>query len=69
VPNGSAELELNGVLYFPNKPVRFSGKGDPGSATSIIGRTATFIGNAKLGSNPETALYGPGGAGGSSLVQ
>ena len=67
--NGGADLELNGVLYFPNNPVRFSGNGDPGGATSIIGRTVTFTGNANLGSNPLTKTFGPGGANGISLVQ
>ena len=66
--NGSADTELNGVLYFPNNPVRFSGNGDPGGATSIIGRTVTFTGNANLGSNPLTKTFGPGGNG-ISLVQ
>ena len=39
-------MELNGVLYFPNTVVYFDGNGDPGGATSIIGRTVTFTGNA-----------------------
>ncbi len=67
--NGGADTELNGVLYFPNNPVEFSGNGDPGGATSIIGRTVKFTGNANLGSNPLTKTFGPGGASGISLVQ
>ena len=67
--NGSADTALNGVLYFPNNPVRFSGNGDPGGATSIVARTVTFTGNANLGSNPATKTFGPGGANGISLVQ
>ena len=67
--NGGASMELNGVLYFPNNPVKFSGNGDPGGATSIVARTVEFTGNANLGSNPLTRTFGPGGAGGISLVQ
>ena len=60
--NGGADLELNGVLYFPNNPVRFSGNGDPGGATSIVARTVAFTGNANLGSNPGTKTFGPNGS-------
>ena len=67
--NGGADTKLNGVLYFPNNPVRFSGNGDPGGATSIVARTVFFTGNANLGSNPNTKTFGPGGASGISLVQ
>ncbi len=67
--NGGADMELNGVLYFPNNSVRFAGNGDPGGATSIVARTVYFTGNANFGSNPATMLFGPGGAGGISLVQ
>ena len=67
--NGGADMELNGVLYAPNNPVRFAGNGDPGGATSIVARTVYFTGNANLGSNPLTKTFGPGGAGGISLVQ
>ncbi len=68
--NGGADMELNGVLYAPNNPIRFAGNGDPGGATSIVARTVEFTGNANLGSNPETTMFGPGGvAGGISLVQ
>ncbi len=64
--NGGADMELNGVLYFPNNPVRFAGNGNPGGATSIVARTVNFTGNANLGSNPLTKTFG---AGGISLVQ
>ncbi len=67
--NGGASMELNGVLYFPNNPVRFAGNGDPGGATSIVARTVYITGNANFGSNPETTLFGPNGASGISLVQ
>ncbi len=67
--NGTSDMELNGVLYFPNNIVHFSGNGDPGGATSIVARTVKFSGNANLGSNPLTKTFGPGGAGGISLVQ
>ena len=67
--NGGADLELNGVLYAPNNLVRFAGNGDPGGATSIVARMVYITGNANFGSNPETALFGPGGANGISLVQ
>ena len=67
--NGNADTELNGVLYFPNNNVSFSGNGDPGGATSIVARTVNFTGNANLGSNPATKTFGPGGASGISLVQ
>ncbi len=67
--NGNANTELDGVLYFPGTEVQFSGNGDPGGATSIIGRMVTFTGNANLGSNPETRTFGAGGASGISLVQ
>ncbi|MEE9296253.1 MAG: TadG family pilus assembly protein [Phycisphaerae bacterium] len=67
--NGGADMELNGVLYAPNHQLRFAGNGDPGGATSIVARTVELTGNANFGSNPETALFGPGGAGGISLVQ
>jgi len=67
--NGGADLELNGVLYFPNNHVRFAGNGDPGGATSIVARTVFITGNANFGSNPETVMFGPGGAGSISLVQ
>ncbi len=67
--NGGADMELNGVLYFPNNPVRFSGNGDPGGATSIVARTVYFTGNANMGSNPLTKTFGGGGASGISLVQ
>ena len=60
--NGGADMELNGVLYFPNNPVRFSGNGDPGGATSIVARTVYLTGNANFGSNPDTKLFGPSGA-------
>ncbi len=67
--NGGADLELNGVLYFPNNIVHFSGNGDPGGATSIIGRMVKFSGNANLGTNPDTRTFGPNGVNGISLVQ
>ncbi len=67
--NGGADLELNGVLYFPNNPLRFAGNGDPGGATSIVARTVYITGNANFGSNPETTLFGPNGGSGISLVQ
>ncbi len=67
--NGGPDLELNGVLYFPNNPVRFAGNGDPGGATSIVARTVYITGNANFGSNPETTLFGPNGGSGISLVQ
>ena len=67
--NGGADTELNGVLYFPNNPIEFSGNGDPGGAVSIIGRTVKFTGNANLGSNPDTRTFGPNGVNGISLVQ
>ncbi len=67
--NGGPDLELNGVVYAPNNPVRFAGNGDPGGATSIVARTVYITGNANFGSNPETALFGPGGGSGISLVQ
>ncbi len=67
--NGGADMELNGVLYFPNNPVRFAGNGDPGGATSIVARTVEITGNANFGSNPETVLFGPNGGSGISLVQ
>jgi len=67
--NGGADMELNGVLYFPNNPLRFAGNGDPGGATSIVARTVYITGNANFGSNPETAMFGPGGGSGISLVQ
>ena len=67
--NGGADLELNGVLYFPNNPLRFAGNGDPGGATSIVARTVDFTGNANFGSNPLTKLFSAGGASGISLVQ
>ncbi len=66
--NGSADTELNGVLYFPNNPVRFAGNGDPGGATSIVAKTVAFTGNANLGSNPDTKTFGPNGSN-ISLVQ
>ncbi len=66
--NGGADTTLDGVLYFPNNPVEFSGNADPGGAVSIIGRTVKFTGNSNLGSNPDTRLFGSGGAGGGSLV-
>ena len=67
--NGGADMELNGVLYAPNNPLRFAGNGDPGGATSIVARTVYITGNANFGSNPETKTFGPGGASGISLVQ
>jgi len=67
--NGGADMEFNGVLYFPNNLVRFAGNGGPGGATSIVARTVYFTGNANFGSNPATKLFGPGGANGISLVQ
>ncbi len=67
--NGSADSELNGILYFPNNAVEFSGNADPGGAVSIIARTVKFTGNTNLGSNPLTKSFGPGGASGISLVQ
>jgi hypothetical protein len=67
--NGGADLELNGVLYAPNNLVRFAGNGDPGGATSIVARMVYITGNANFGSNPETALFGPGGSSGISLVK
>jgi hypothetical protein len=67
--NGSADSELNGILYFPNNPVEFSGNADPGGAISIIGRTVKFTGNTNLGGNPDTRLFGSGWSNGISLVQ
>ncbi len=67
--NGSADSLLNGIFYFPNNPVAFSGNADPGGAISIIGRTVKFTGNANLGGNPDTRLFGSGGSTGISLVQ
>ena len=67
--NGGANMELNGILYAPNNGIEFAGNGDPGGATSIIGKTVKFTGNANLGSNPDTVLFGAGGVGGISLVQ
>ncbi len=67
--NGGADLDLNAGLYAPNNLVRFAGNGDPGGATSIVARMVYITGNANFGANPETALFGPGGANGSSLVQ
>ncbi len=67
--NGGANTELNGILYAPNNGIEFAGNGDPGGATSIIGKTVKFTGNANLGSNPDTVLFGAGGVGGISLVQ
>ena len=67
--NGNAITELNGILYFPSTEVQFSGNGDPGGATSIIGRMVTFTGNASLGGNAGTRLFGGDGASGISLVQ
>ncbi len=67
--NGGPDLELNGVLYFPNNPVRFAGNGDPGCATRIVARTVYMTGNANFASNPDTVLSGPNGSSGISLVQ
>jgi Flp pilus assembly protein TadG len=67
--NGGADMALDGVLYAPNNLIRFAGNSDPGGATSIVAGRVYFTGNANMGSNPETALFGPGGAGGISLVQ
>ena len=67
--NGGADTTFDGIIYTPNNAIEFSGNADPGGAVSIIGRTVKFTGNANLGSNPDTVLFGPGGANGISLVQ
>ena len=67
--NGGADMILNGTLYAPNNHLRFAGNNDGTGATSIVANTMYFTGTSSFGVNTETALYGPGGAGGSSLVQ
>ena len=67
--NGGADMVLDGTLYAPNNHLRFAGNNDGSGATSIVARTVYFTGTSSFGVNSETALYGPGGAGGSSLVQ
>ncbi len=58
---GDANMELEGLFYFPNNPVKFAGNTQvEGSAwISIIARTVEVVGNANLYQDLSEVAYSP----------
>ena len=49
--NGNASVNLNGILYTPNRPLVFNGTAAiSGRCMMLVGRTITFTGNLSLNS-------------------
>lgn len=46
--NGGSDMLLTGVVYFPSQPVDFTGGGNAGGCTVIVGSVVTFSGNSDL---------------------
>ena len=61
---GDANMELEGLFYFPNNPVKFAGNTDVEGSDwiSIIARTVEFVGNSNLYQDLSEVAYSPGAA-------
>ena len=46
--NGGSDMNLTGVVYFPSQPLDFTGGGNTGGCTVLVGATVTFSGNSDL---------------------
>ncbi|MCK5295679.1 MAG: hypothetical protein KAJ75_02205, partial [Alphaproteobacteria bacterium] len=71
--NGTANMNLEGALYFPSDEIEFKGNSSSGSScTQIIGSTVTFTGSSELSHDCEesgTSDIHPYESGGISLVE
>jgi Flp pilus assembly protein TadG len=55
--SGGSTMNLEGILYFPNQDVRFSGGSELNTSTSlIIADTVTFVGNTNIGGFEDTPI-------------
>ncbi len=61
---GDAQMELEGLFYFPNNPVKFSGNTQASGSDwiSIIARTVEFVGTTNLYQDLSEVAYSPGAA-------
>jgi hypothetical protein len=61
---GDAQMKLEGLFYFPNNPVKFSGNTQVSGSNwiSIIARTVEFVGNTNLTQDLSEVAYSPGAA-------
>jgi hypothetical protein len=46
--NGGSDMLLTGVVYFPSQPLDFTGGGNAGGCTVVVGATVSFSGNSDL---------------------
>lgn len=46
--NGGSDMALAGVVYFPSQPLDFTGGGNTGGCTVLVGATVSFSGNSDL---------------------
>lgn len=55
--SGGSTMNLEGILYFPNQDVKFSGGSELNTSTSlIIADTVTFVGNTNIGGFEDTPI-------------
>ena len=61
---GGAEMELEGLFYFPNTDVKFAGNSSAEGSDwiSIIARTVEFVGTSNLYQDLSEVAYSPGAA-------
>jgi len=57
--NGGSTMSLTGVVYTPSQPLEFTGGGNTGGCTVLVGSTVTFNGNSKLQIECENAGVTP----------
>lgn len=57
--NGGSDMALKGVVYFPSQPLEFTGGGNVGGCTVLVGATVTFSGNSDLQIECEDAGVAP----------
>jgi len=46
--NGGADMLLTGTIYFPSQAIEFTGGGNTGGCTVLVGATVSFSGNSDL---------------------
>ena len=61
---GGADMELEGLFYFPKSDVKFAGNSSVEGSNwiSIVARTVEFVGTSNLYQDLSDVAYSPGAA-------